>query len=52
MTIDKGAPGDLRTETDVASERLIGRVEHVASGSVAHVHMSEELLAFPSRGWR
>jgi hypothetical protein len=49
MTIEKGAPGDLRTD--------VRATDWVASSTwpravVAHVHTSEELLAFPSRGWR
>ena len=39
----------LRPETDVAAGRFEGRVEHVASGRVAHFHSVEELLAFIGR---
>ncbi len=36
----------FRTTSDVTHGRVAGRVEHVASGQVAHFSSLEELLAF------
>jgi hypothetical protein len=36
----------FRTDSDVAHGRMAGRVEHVASGQVAHFASLAELLAF------
>ena len=39
----------FRTNSDVTQGRVAGRVEHVASGQVAHFSSLEELLAFIAR---
>jgi hypothetical protein len=39
----------FRTETDVAAEHLVGRVEHVVSGQATTFHTLECLLAFFAR---
>ena len=36
----------LRPESNVEQQSFVGRVEHIASGDVAHFQRSEELLAF------
>jgi len=36
----------LRPESKVEQQSFIGRVEHIASGDVAHFQGPEELLAF------
>ena len=39
----------LRQESAVEENRFTGRVEHVASGAVAHFQSADELLAFIAR---
>jgi hypothetical protein len=39
----------FRTDSDVTHGRMAGRVEHVASGQVAHFASLDELLAFMGR---
>lgn len=39
----------LDSTTDLAAQRLVGRVEHVASGTSSHFYSLAELLAFLSR---
>jgi hypothetical protein len=39
----------FRDDTDVAAERLVGRVEHVVSGRATHFSSLEELLTFIGR---
>ena len=39
----------FRTETDVAAEHLVGRVEHVVSGQATTFHTLECLLTFFAR---
>ncbi|MBI3757991.1 MAG: hypothetical protein HY267_08445 [Deltaproteobacteria bacterium] len=39
----------FRLSTDVAQERIAGRVEHVVSGQSTHFDSLEELLAFVAR---
>ncbi len=39
----------FRTETELAQERWVGRVEHVVSGQATRFHTLEELRAFLAR---
>jgi hypothetical protein len=39
----------LRIESALRGEHLVGRIEHVASGRTANFHSREELLAFLDR---
>jgi hypothetical protein len=39
----------FRLSTDVAHNELAGRIEHIASGQLAHFTSLEELLAFIGR---
>jgi hypothetical protein len=39
----------FRTNSDVTHGRMVGRVEHVASGQATHFASLEELLAFMAR---
>ena len=39
----------FRAETDLASGRYVGRIEHVASGQATHFESLAELLMFISR---
>ena len=39
----------FRLSTNIAQERIAGRVEHVISGQTTHFDSLEELLAFMAR---
>ena len=49
MSTDRAFVVQFRAETDVEADRFEGRVEHVASGRVAHFQSLDELLAFMVR---
>ena len=49
LSVHRAFVVQLRAEADVAHGRVLGRVEHVASGQVTHFHSVEELLAFMAR---
>ena len=49
LSVHRAFVVQLRAEADVAHGRVMGRVEHVASGQATHFHSVEELLAFMAR---
>ena len=49
LPVNRAFVVQFRTETDLATGRVTGRVEHVASGQATHFSSLEELLAFIDR---